>query len=279
MKGIQQIEINKIIENQGFITHEDWVAIEEPLEIILAYGNAKERKRQSISITMRTPTEHDDELALGFLFTEGIIQNRKDVLTIKYLANEQAHTNSILVELAAHVNFNSEKLQRHFYTSSSCGVCGKTSLDLVEQQSCFIINPNEPKIDAKILWQLPQKLRETQNIFNYTGSIHAATLFDVNGNLVAQREDVGRHNALDKLIGFALKSAQFPLQNSILLLSGRISFELVQKAVMAGIPIIAAIGAPSSLAIELAETNNITLIGFLKEGRGNIYSFSKRIKH
>lgn len=277
MKGIQPIKIKKIIENQGFATQEDWVAIEEPLEIILAYGNAQERKRQNISITMRTPTGNDDEIALGFLYTEGIIQNPKDVLTIKYLANEEGRLNSILVELAARVNFQTEKLQRHFYTTSSCGVCGKTSLDLATQQSCFNLRPDEPKISANMLWQLPQKLRETQSIFNHTGSIHAAALFDINGNLIAQREDVGRHNALDKLIGFALKSMQLPLQNSILLLSGRISFELVQKAMMAGIPIIAAIGAPSSLAIELAENNNITLIGFLKEGRGNIYSFSERV--
>lgn len=277
MKGIQPIKIKKIIENQGFATQEDWVAIEEPLEIILAYGNAQERKRQNISITMRTPTGNDDEIALGFLYTEGIIQNPKDVLTIKYLANEEGRLNSILVELVARVNFQTEKLQRHFYTTSSCGVCGKTSLDLATQQSCFNLRPDEPKISANMLWQLPQKLRETQSVFNHTGSIHAAALFDINGNLIAQREDVGRHNALDKLIGFALKSMQLPLQNSILLLSGRISFELVQKAMMAGIPIIAAIGAPSSLAIELAENNNITLIGFLKEGRGNIYSFSERV--
>jgi FdhD protein len=278
MKGIQQINLRKFSENQDFLTQKDWVAIEEPLEIILAFGSVQQRKRQSISITMRTPTGHDDELALGFLFTEGIIQNPKDILTIKYLANEQELTNSILIELSAQVNFQTEKLQRHFYTSSSCGVCGKTSLDLVEQQSCYVINPTQPKINMELLWQLPQKLRTTQNIFEQTGSIHAAALFDCEGNIVALREDVGRHNALDKLIGFALKTQQLPLQNSILLLSGRISFELVQKAMMAGIPIIAAIGAPSSLAIALAEANNITLVGFLKEGRGNVYSFPDRIK-
>jgi FdhD protein len=168
-------------------------------------------------------------------------------------------------------------MQRHFYTSSSCGVCGKTSIELVQQQSCFVLDPNFPKISTKILIELPQKLRETQSVFEQTGGIHAAALFDRKGNLLALREDVGRHNALDKLLGFSLKENLIPLRENILLLSGRISFELVQKAAIAGIPIIAAIGAPSSLAIELAAENNITLIGFLREERMNIYTFENRV--
>lgn len=203
------------------------------------------------------------------------------MLTARYIANadfgDTLQTNVLQVELAAHVLFEMEKLQRHFYTSSSCGVCGKTSIELVLQQSCFILDANFPKISTKILIELPQKLRATQSVFEETGGIHAAALFDCNGTLLTLREDVGRHNALDKLIGFALKENLIPLQENILLLSGRISFELVQKAAIAGIPIIAAIGAPSSLAIELAAENNITLIGFLRDERMNIYTFENRI--
>jgi FdhD protein len=281
MKRATKIVEIKKYQQQEILTKNDFVAVEEPLEIVLAYGTASARKHQSLSITMRTPTGHDSELAIGFLFNEGIIKSPKDVLSTRYIANadfeNELQTNVLQIDLAAHVSVEMQKLQRHFYTSSSCGVCGKASIELVQQQSCFVLSPNFPIVKSNIIAQLPEKLRATQSTFEETGGIHAAALFDSEGNLIAMREDVGRHNALDKLIGFAFKEALIPLRENILLLSGRISFELVQKAAIAGIPIIAAIGAPSSLAIELAAENNITLIGFLRDERMNIYTFENRI--
>ncbi len=274
------VEIYKTAEGK-LRQQNDFVAVEEPLEMILAFGESQHRQRKSLSITMRTPTGHDFELAAGFLLTEGIITNFTQISSIRYVAN--ANENAILqgnvlqIDLHARVPFAMEKLQRHFYTSSSCGVCGKTAIDLVQQQSCFVLDANFPIIKQEILTMLVQKLRATQSVFEQTGGIHAAALFDREGNLLAMREDVGRHNALDKLLGFTLKENLIPLRENILLLSGRISFELVQKAAIAGIPIIAAIGAPSSLAIELAAENNITLIGFLREARFNIYTAKGRI--
>ncbi|MFZ4544712.1 MAG: formate dehydrogenase accessory sulfurtransferase FdhD [Saprospiraceae bacterium] len=261
----------------------DYVAVEEPLEIVLAYGPASCRKHQSISVTMRTPGMNDFELVLGFLFTEGIVFSYNDISSIRYSANpdfdESVQYNTIQVDLYAEKLFDVEKLQRHFYTSSSCGVCGKASIDLVRQQSVFQVNEDTPTVPAELLYHLPEELRKAQSMFDATGGIHASALFDTAGKLICLREDVGRHNALDKLIGWALKENIIPLSNHILMLSGRISFELVQKASMAGIPIIAAIGAPSSLAIELAKENNITLIGFLREDRMNVYCGEKRIKN
>ncbi len=277
----KEIIIHRFPKGKNVAPTTDVVAVEEPLEMILAFGESQHRQRKSLSITMRTPTGHDFELAAGFLLTEGIITNFTQISSIRYVAN--ANENAILqgnvlqIDLHARVPFAMEKLQRHFYTSSSCGVCGKTAIELVQQQSCFVLDANFPIIKQEILTALVEKLRATQSVFEQTGGIHAAALFDTQGNLLAMREDVGRHNALDKLLGFALKENRIPLRENILLLSGRISFELVQKAAIAGIPIIAAIGAPSSLAIELAAENNITLIGFLREARFNIYTFETRI--
>ncbi len=259
---------------------EDALATEEPLEIVIAFGEAHNRQRQSISVTMRTPTGHDFELALGFLFTEGVIGSFEDIISVRYTASElaeTAQTNVVKVDLKPSVIFATEKLQRHFYTSSSCGVCGKTSIEMVQTTSCFLINKNLPRIKSNILFNLPEKLRAVQSVFEETGGIHAAALFDTEGELIALREDVGRHNALDKLMGWALQQNFLPLSHHILLVSGRSSFELVQKALMAGIPIIAAVGAPSSLAVELADESNITLVGFLKSNRYNIYSCFERI--
>lgn len=278
----KEIIIHRFPKGKNVAPTTDVVAVEEPLEMILAFGESQHRQRKSLSITMRTPTGHDFELAVGFLFSEGIITNFTQISSIRYVAN--ANENAILqgnvlqIDLHARVPFAMEKLQRHFYTSSSCGVCGKTAIELVQQQSCFVLDANFPIIKQEILTALVEKLRATQSVFEQTGGIHAAALFDTQGNLLAMREDVGRHNALDKLLGFALKENRIPLRENILLLSGRISFELVQKAAIAGIPIIAAIGAPSSLAIELAAENNITLIGFLREARFNIYTFETRIR-
>lgn len=277
----KQISLYPFLKGNIEAIQTDVVAMEEPLEMILAFGESQNRQRKSLSITMRTPTGHDFELAAGFLLSEGIITNFTQILSMRYIANANESIdlqgNVLQIDLHARVSFEMEKLQRHFYTSSSCGVCGKTAIELVQQQSCYFSSSDFPKVPSYILLQLPEKLGASQSLFTKTGGIHAAALFDTKGNLLTLREDVGRHNTLDKLLGFALKENMIPLQENILLLSGRISFELVQKAAIAGIPIIAAIGAPSSLAIELAAENNITLIGFLRQERFNIYTAEARI--
>jgi FdhD protein len=269
------------VNTEGSFADEDTLAAEEPLEIVLAFGETNHRRRQSISVTMRTPTGHDFELAMGFLLTEGVIKDAKDVISVRYSASEldeSAQTNVVQVDLKPSVKFDAERLQRHFYTSSSCGVCGKTSLDMVQTASCFWLKKDIPRVKSAILMNLPEKLRALQTVFDTTGGIHAAALFDTEGSLVALREDVGRHNALDKLIGWAMQNERLPLSHSILLVSGRSSFELVQKALMAGIPILAAVGAPSSLAVQLAIENDMTVVGFLKNNRFNIYSGFERIE-
>ena len=251
------------IDTEGITESIDALAVEEPLEIVLAFGELNHRKRQSISITMRTPTGNDFELALGFLLTEGIIKNYKDVILVRYIAtelDETAQSNVVQVDLLPSVKFDANKLQRHFYTSSSCGICGKTSLDMVQTIANFWINKDIPLVKSAILMDLPEKLRQSQTVFDATGAIHAAALFDTEGSLLALREDVGRHNALDKLLGWAMQQQLLPLSDSIVLVSGRSSFELVQKAMMAGAPILAAVGAPSSLAVQLADENNMITI-------------------
>ncbi|MEY4905558.1 MAG: hypothetical protein RLZZ292_3373 [Bacteroidota bacterium] len=257
----------------------DDIAEEAPLEIIVAYGKAAQRKRQVISITMRTPNGEDVELAIGFLFSEGIIQGKKSVSIARYTTaeSETSQPNSICIELHPDTHFDATKLQRHFYMSSSCGVCGKASLELVESHTCYLFETGQPSITKQLLFDLPQKLLAAQQRFQSTGGIHAAALFDTSGKLRCLREDVGRHNALDKVLGWAVQNTTLPLKNDLLLLSGRASFELIQKAAMAGIPIVVAIGAPSSLAIELATTHGITLIGFLRHDRFNIYCGAERI--
>ncbi len=258
----------------------DEVADEMPLEIIVAYGKANQRSRQVISVTMRTPNGNDTELALGFLFSEGIIQDKKNVSMVRYVstAAEIAQPNSICVELAPNAPFDAAKLQRHFYMSSSCGICGKASLELVESHTCYLFEAGQPMVTQQLLFGLPQQLLEAQQNFQSTGGIHAAALFDTSGQLHCLREDIGRHNALDKVLGWALQNATLPLKSHLLLLSGRASFELLQKAAMAGISIVAALGAPSSLAVELAMAHGITLIGFLRHDRFNIYCGGERVK-
>lgn len=257
----------------------DFLAVEEPLEIRIAYGQAATRKQETLAVTMRTPG-HDAELALGFLFTEGIISASTDVVAIRYTGEqweEDMQYNSLLIELDPKSPFDPQQLSRHFYTASSCGVCGKGAIELVKTHTCYFPIKDRPLIAAAKLRLLPERLREAQAVFSATGGIHAAGLFDARGGLLALREDVGRHNALDKLIGWALREGHIPLRDCALMVSGRASFELVQKALMAGIPILAAVGAPSSLAVELAEANGMTLIGFLKENSFNVYSGFERI--
>ncbi|SFJ68551.1 formate dehydrogenase accessory sulfurtransferase FdhD [Planctomicrobium piriforme] len=250
----------------------DVLAVEEPLEIRLSYVRQGKRRARTIAITMRTPG-NDRELAVGFLLTEGIIQSLHDVLVV----HPCKRGNLVRVHLREDVAVDLGRLKRNFYTSSSCGVCGKTSVDAV--RSCVVrtLPVGSPVVPAEIIHQLPHRLRSAQAVFDQTGGLHASALFTPGGDLLCLREDVGRHNALDKLIGSQLLTRKSLFSESILLVSGRASFELVQKAVMAGIPILAAVGAPSSLAVQLAAEHGQTLLGFVRQDRFNIYTGEQRI--
>jgi FdhD protein len=267
----------EIIKIKGNIAHAtpDLLATEEPLEIRISFGKEAQRVQKNISVTMRTPG-NDFELATGFLFTEGIIKNLADIQSIKHCNG--INENVIKVEMKDNVEVEMNKLERNFYTTSSCGVCGKSSIEAVKTV-CRLDDKytKEFNISSSIIYQLPEILRTSQDVFDFTGGLHASGLFNNQGKLLLVREDVGRHNALDKLIGASLNLSLFPLHNYLLLLSGRASFELIQKAWMAGIQFIAAIGAPSSLAVQMAEECGITLVGFLKNKSFNIYSCAHRI--
>ncbi len=270
-------EIIKVATN-GFSKQPDLLVVEEPLEIRLGYGLENNRRQKSLAVTMRTPG-NDEELAVGFLYSENIIVHKGDVLSVKPCVDKKTgklQDNIIRVELHPSLKVDIEKLSRNFYTTSSCGVCGKTSLELVEQ-SCSIEIPNSFKVSVEMIKSLPEKLNSDQLIFGRTGGLHATAIFSKTGNLEWVREDVGRHNAFDKIIGYLLLKEELPLFNKVALVSGRTSFELLQKAAMAGVPILCAIGAPSSLAVQLAEDFNITLIGFLSHKRFNIYTHPERI--
>ena len=249
----------------------DKVAVEEPLQIELAYSSATGLMHKVVAVTMRTPG-HDPELAAGFLFTEGIIQ-AKDIAHI----DQGRDDNRILVSLHENIVPVLANAARNFYSTSSCGICGKASIDAIHSVSAYTHVQDDLRIEAPVLYSLPDILRAHQNVFEDTGGIHASGLFTPAGELIILREDVGRHNALDKLIGHAVLYGHFPLSHCILLLSGRVSFELVQKAAMAGIRCIAAVGAPSSLAVDMAKDNGISLVGFLRENRFNIYAGGERI--
>lgn len=246
----------------------DMLAVEEPLEISLVSGADAARTTRPVSVTMRTPG-HDHELAIGFLFTEGIVTSVDEVRSVR--AGEGPQGNSVIVELVPQAKVALQGLDRNFYTTSSCGVCGKASVDAVRVKSHYTASESTLTISSGLLQTLQEKLRGHQKVFDVTGGLHASALFDASGKLVMVREDVGRHNALDKVIGAAVMQKMVPLRNHLLLLSGRISFELVQKASMAGLPVVAAIGAPSSLAVTLAEDSGMTLVGFLREGRYTVY--------
>ena len=270
-------QVIKIADNEEFATN-DALAIEEPLEIRLEYGKADQHKTQNISVTMRTPG-NDAELALGFLFTEGVINKSENIDSVEhcFTACAENKENVIQVRLKEGIEPKLYNTERNFYTTSSCGVCGKASIDSIKTVSTYNNPTEENQVSVDLLYQLPAILQQHQKVFADTGGLHASALFNTDGDLLLVREDVGRHNALDKLIGAALNKNLLPLDQYILLLSGRISFELVQKAAMAGVTIIAAVGAPSSLAVQLAEEFNITLVGFLRDQRFNIYSQPKRI--
>jgi FdhD protein len=247
----------------------DHLAVEEPLEIILRFRRRATLVRKPISITMRTPGQ-DQELAVGFLYTEGILRHRNAIEEIAPGADS-----SITVTVAGDLDL--QRLERHFYTSSSCGVCGKTSLQALQINREIHLDASRPKHSVEFLVQTARIVREKQSIFEHTGGLHAAALFDSGRNLIRVCEDIGRHNAVDKLIGAELLNGRTDFSDLLLFVSGRAGFELIQKSIMTGIPFMAAVGAPSSLSVELARQYGSTLIGFLRENRFNLYSGSYRV--
>ena len=277
MRSISKVKIRKIIKKNVFEV-EDSLVTEEPLEIRIGFCELEKRLQKSISVTMRTPG-NDFELAAGFLFTEGIIHKKEDILKINYVPNfdKKSAQNIVKIELSPDLDFDSKKLERNFYMTSSCGVCGKASIEAVYSNEIPEINPQKPVFRASEILKLPEILLQKQNVFESTGGLHAAALFNSKSELIEIKEDIGRHNAVDKLIGSELLKNRLPLSDFLILVSGRAGFELVQKSVMAGIPILAAVGAPSELSRQLAEESGMTLIGFLKNDRFNIYTNAERI--
>jgi FdhD protein len=260
-------QVVRLKSGQRWPGQPDEVAVEEPLEIRI--------EGHPVAVVMRTPG-HDRELAAGFVLTEGIVRGAKEIFEIiSCLTTERPSDNVVNIALADPARFDAAKLSRHVFSSSSCGICGKATIEAATQQ--FPAIETAPMVDPKILLRLPEKLAAAQETFKRTGGLHACALFDARGELLLLREDVGRHNALDKLIGHELLSQRLPLGSRILLLSGRVSFEMTQKALAAGLAIIAAISAPTSLAVEFAHANNQTLIGFLRGESMNIYAGAERM--
>jgi FdhD protein len=266
----------RVVEEGRARVRPDALATEEPMEIRLISGGT----RQTVAVTMRTPGA-DFELAAGFLYGEGIVSSPEDVSRISYCVDSgldaEQWYNIVNVELRGGHSYDPRPLERHFYTTSACGVCGKASLEQLELRGCPVIPPG-PEVPPETIYALPEKLREAQGLFDATGGLHAAALFDEKGELVALREDVGRHNATDKLIGWALLEGRLPLSDHIVMVSGRSSFEILQKCLTAGVPVVCAISAPSSLAVDVARQFSMTLVGFLRGNRFNIYSGHERIR-
>jgi FdhD protein len=265
----------RVVEDGRVRVRPDALATEEPMEIRLLAGQTK----QTVAVTMRTPGA-DFELAAGFLYGEGIIDSPDDVQKISYCVDSEIDAeqqyNIVNVELRGDRAYDLRSLERHFYTTSACGVCGKASLEQLELRGCPVISPG-PGVSAETIYALPETLREAQGLFDATGGLHAAALFDSEGELLALREDVGRHNATDKLVGWALLEGRLPLTDHIVMVSGRSSFEILQKCLTAGVPVVCAISAPSSLAVDVAREFGMTLVGFLRGGRFNVYAGAERI--
>jgi len=266
----------RVVEDGRVRVRPDALATEEPMEIRLLAGQTK----QTVAVTMRTPGA-DFELAAGFLYGEGIIDSPEDVLKISYCVDSdldaEQRYNIVNVELRSGREFDLRPLERHFYTTSACGVCGKASLEQLELRGCPVM-PAGPGVPTETIHSLPEKLRDAQGLFDATGGLHAAALFDKEGELLALREDVGRHNATDKLVGWALLEGRLPLSDHIVMVSGRSSFEILQKCLTAGVPIVCAVSAPSSLAVDVAREFGMTLVGFLRGGRFNVYAGADRIQ-
>ena len=265
----------RVVESGKMRVRPDTLATEEPMEIRLLSGES----RQTVAVTMRTPGA-DFELAAGFLYGEGIAKSTDDIAKISYCVDSDLDAaqqyNIVNVELRGGREYDLRPLERHFYTTSACGVCGKASLEQLELRGCPVVGPG-PEVSAETLYSLPEKLREAQGLFDATGGLHAAALFDAEGNLLALREDVGRHNATDKLVGWALLEGRLPLSGHVVMVSGRSSFEILQKCLTAGVPFVCAISAPSSLAVDVAREFGMTLVGFLRERRFNVYAGQERV--
>ncbi len=263
-----------VVEKSKVRSRSDQLATEEPLEIRLV------SPQKTVAVTMRTPGA-DFELAAGFLYSEGVISSRDDICRISYCVEpdvdgEQRY-NIVNVELREGLSVDLQPLERHFFTTSACGVCGKASLEALRSRSYSVISEGQ-EVTAEVIYSLSEQLRSAQRVFSTTGGLHAAGLFNIQGQLLWVREDVGRHNALDKLVGAAVLSDELPLNNHIVMVSGRSSFEILQKCLAAGVPVVCAVSAPSSLAVALAQEFGITLVGFLRGEQFNIYSGKERIR-
>jgi FdhD protein len=265
----------RVVQEDADRERQDYLATEEPLEIRLVIGG----RTSTLAVTMRTPGA-DFELAAGFLYGEGVIGSRDEVLRITYCTDPgidpEQHFNIVNVELGPAAAPDLRSLERHFYTTSACGVCGKASLEALQLRGTPEVSGGAT-VPPRVVLLLPDRLRAAQGVFESTGGLHAAGLFGPEGDLLCLREDVGRHNAVDKLVGWALLDGRLPLSDHILMVSGRSSFEIMQKALVAGVPIVCSVSAPSSLAVALAREFNMTLIGFLREQRFNVYAGSERI--
>ncbi|GAB4041488.1 formate dehydrogenase accessory sulfurtransferase FdhD [Spirosoma gilvum] len=276
MSLVAPITIQKV-SGETLIEKPDLLAVEEPLEIRLGFGPVEDRQQRSVAVTMRTPG-HDAELAMGFLFTEGIIQSPADIVSCRHCVNDaDKEGNVIRVELQPEVIVDWSRLERSTFASASCGLCGKTTIDAIKARTPGPILADF-SLEPSVLHALPNRVRDTQRAYAYTGGIHAAGLFDTQGNLLLVREDIGRHNALDKLIGAAFWQGWLPLSQYGIFLSGRVGVELVQKSWMAGVPLLASVGAPSSLAVQMAQEAAITVAGFVRDERFNLYSHPNRIQ-
>lgn len=266
----------RTVENGRSRLKSDVLATEEPMEVRLVTAD----ETRTVAVTMRTPG-NDFELAAGFLYGEGIVSSPRQIRRISYCVDRELDAdqqyNIVNVEVSGRsADYDLPSLERHFYTTSACGVCGKASLEQLELKGCPVVAPG-PEISPEAIYALPDKLREAQGLFDATGGLHAAALFDADGELVALREDVGRHNATDKLVGWALLEGKTPLSEHIVMVSGRSSFEILQKALQAGVPVVCAISAPSSLAVDVAREFGMTLVGFLRGERFNVYAGDERI--
>ncbi|HWY91434.1 MAG TPA: formate dehydrogenase accessory sulfurtransferase FdhD [Chthoniobacterales bacterium] len=268
--GVHGFGVQRYTANQPTLSILDQLAVEEPLEILVCFRRKGLLVRKPISITMRTPGM-DEELAIGFLYTEGIIHAAETIADI-----ETGPSSSVALTINSDVDLR--RLERHFYTSSSCGVCGKTSLQALEMNREIHLDAARPRWSVDALLRVPLMVREKQPIFESTGALHAAALCDSNSHIIGICEDVGRHNAVDKLIGAELRRGREDFSDLLLFVSGRAGFELVQKSIMSGIPFMAAVGAPSSLAVELARKYGSTLVGFLRGNRFNLYSGLDRVR-
>lgn len=276
---VQEI-IQYRFDGQSLEKKTDQLAVEEPLQISIEFPapDSPATRQVTLAITMRSPG-NDEELAAGLLFSEGLIQDKANIINISRDVDSPQPGNTLLVRLAVPLDEKLDRLQRHFFTNSGCGVCGKTSLQALELLHQPQLTADQPRIDATLLCKLPERMRQIQSQFSQTGGTHSVAAFTHSGELLCAREDVGRHNAMDKLLGACLLQGLLPrLRDALVLVSGRGSFELVQKALMADVPVLASVGAPSSLAVQLAQRHHMTLAGFVKPGSFNIYSAAGRIR-